>query len=107
MGPPPVGGPFTTVTCGQDVSFPDLTGTEFIVMECSAFNGTSPLTMAVFKDGELIPGVVFPYTIAGADRDAFGTYIFLLSTEMCGSDVTVTRILRQGQLFELNIFSSN
>ena len=96
MGPPPVGGPFTTVTCGQDVTFPDLTGTEFILMECTAFNGTSPLTMEVYKDGVLIPGAGFPYTIAGADRDAFGTYTFVLSTEVCGSASAVSRILRQG-----------
>ena len=107
MGPPPVGGPFTTVTCGQDVSFPDLTGTEFILMECTAFNGTPPLTMKVYKDGELIPGAGFPYTIVGADRDALGTYTFVLSTEQCGSDTAVINVLRQGQLFELNIFSSS
>ena len=105
MGPPPVAGPFTTVTCGQDVTFPDLTGTEFILMECRAFNGTPPLTMAVYKDGELIPGASFPYTIAGADRDAFGTYTFVLSTEICDTDTAVINVLRQGQLFKLNIFN--
>ena len=105
MGPPPVGGPFTTVACGQDVTFPDLTGTEFILMECTAFNGTPPLTMEVYKDGELIPGAGFPYTIAGADRSALGTYTFVLSTEFCGSDTAVINVLRQGQLFKLNIFS--
>ena len=105
MGPPPVAGPFTTVTCGQNVTFTDLTGTEFILLECTAFNGTQPLTMAVYKDGELIPGASFPYIIAGADRDAFGTYTFVLSTEICGTDTAVINVLRQGQLFKLNIFS--
>ena len=99
IGPHPVGGPFTTVTCGQDVSFPDLTGAEFILIDCAAFNGTQPFTMEVYKDGELIPGASFPYTIAGADRDALGTYTFVLSTEICGTDVAVTRVLRQGQFF--------
>ena len=107
MGPPPMGGPFTTVTCGQDVTFPDLTGTEFILMECTAFNGTPPLTMEVYKDGVLIPGAGFPYTITGADRDVFGTYTFVLSTESCGTDTAVINVLRQGQLFELIIFSSS
>ena len=100
-----MGGPFTTVTCGQDVTFPDLTGAEFILMDCTAFNGTPPLTMEVYKDGELIPGAGFPYTITSADRDAFGTYTFVLSTEFCGSDTAVINVLRQGQLFKLNIFS--
>ena len=106
MGPPPVGGPFTTVTCGQDVSFPDLTGTEFILMECTAFNGTPPLTMAVYKDGELIPGAGFPYVIVGADRDAFGTYTFVLSAEFCGTDTAVINVLRQGRFLGLTLAGS-
>ena len=57
--------------------------------------------MQMYKDGELIPGASFPYIIIGADREAFGTYTFVLSTEKCGRDTAVTRILRQGQLFEL------
>ena len=42
MGPPPVGGPFTAVTCGQDVTFPDLTGTEIYSngMYCIQWNTT-------------------------------------------------------------------
>ena len=97
VGPPPVANPFfTTVTCGQDVTFPDLTGFETILMLCTAFNGTAPLTMEVYKDGVLIPGAGFPYTIVRADRDAFGTYTFVLSTERCGSASAVSRILRQG-----------
>ena len=107
-GPPIMGDPFfTTVTCGQDVEFTDLIGTETILMQCTAFNGTQPLTMEVYKDGVLIPGAGFPYVITGANDDAFGTYTFVLSTERCGMATEVTRILRQGQLFELNIFSSS
>ena len=92
---------FILVTCGQDIEVPDLTGTTTILMSCTSFNGSNPLTMQVYKDGELIPGAGFSYSIAGANRDAFGTYTFVLSTEKCGRDVAVTRILRQGQLFEL------
>ena len=103
-GPPITGDPFfTAVTCGQDVEFTDLTGTETILMLCTAFNGTAPLTQEVYEDGVLIPGASFPYTIVGANDDAFGTYTFVLSTERCGTDTAVTNILRQGQLFELGI----
>ena len=56
--------------------------------------------MEVYKDDELICGAGFPYVIVGADRDAFGTYTFVLSTEKYGRDIAVTRILRQGKLFE-------
>ena len=49
--------------------------------------------MQVYKDGELVPGASFPYTIIGADIEAFGTYTFVLSTEKCGRDTPVTRIL--------------
>ena len=101
----PVGNPsvspfFISGSCGQDIEVTDLPG-QIILMNCFIFNGTDPLTMEVYKDGELIPGAGFPYTIVGADREAFGTYTFVLSTEKCGRDVAVTRILRQGQLFEL------
>ena len=97
----PVGSPvvspfFISLTCGQDVEVPDLTGTATILINCVIFNGSDPLTMQVYKDGELIPGASFPYTIIGADREAFGTYSFVLSTEICGSDIAVSRILRQG-----------
>ena len=98
----PVGDPsvtpfFVSLTCGQDVEVSDLTGTVTILINCFIFNGSDPLTTQVYKDGELIPGAGFPYTIVGADREAFGTYAFVLSTEKCGSDVAVSRILRQGQ----------
>ena len=92
---------FISGTCGQDIEVPDLTGAATILINCVIFNGSNPLTMEVYKDGELIPGAGSPYTIVGAVRDAFGTYTFVLSTEKCGIDVAVTRILRQGQLFEL------
>ena len=88
---------FISLTCGQDIEVPDLTGTKTILINCAPFNGSYPLTMEVYKDGELIPGAGFPYAIIGANREAFGTYAFVLSTEKCGSDVAVSRILRQGQ----------
>ena len=97
----PEGGPvvspfFISMTCGQDVEVPDLTGTATILINCIIFNGSNPLTTQVYKDGELIPGASFPYTIISAGREAFGTYSFVLSTEACGSDIAVSRILRQG-----------
>ena len=100
-GPPIMGDPFfTTVTCGQDVQFIDLPGTTTILMQCTAFNGTQPLTMEVYKDGVLIPGAGFPFTIVGANDGVFGTYTFVLSTEKCGADTAVTNIFRQGQFLE-------
>ena len=93
---------FISVTCGQDIKLPNLTG-QTILINCAVFNGTDPLTMEVYKDGELIAGTGFPYTIVGANRSAFGTYTFVLSTEKCGRDTAVTRILQQGQLFELTL----
>ena len=102
----PIGNPivtpfFISVTCGQDVEVPNLTGAATILMSCYSFNGSNPLTPQVYKDGELIPGATFSpyYMIVGADRDAFGAYTFVLSTEKCGRDTAVTRILHQGQLF--------
>ena len=100
IGNPSVSQFFISGTCGQDIEVPDLIGTATILMSCAPFNGSDPLTMRVYKDGELISGAGFPYTILGADRDAFGTYTFELSTEKCGRDTAVTRILRQGQSFE-------
>ena len=100
----PLGTPFfISLTCGQDIKVPDLTGTTTILMNCALFNGSDPFTMEVYKDGKLIRDTGFPYTIVGADKDAFGTYIFVLSTKKCGGDIAVTRILRQGQLFELSL----
>ena len=97
VGDPSVSPFFISLTCGQDIEVPDLTGTAAILMNCAPFNGSEPLTQQVYKDGELIPRAGFPNTIVGADREAFGTYAFVLSTEKCGSDVAVSRILRQGQ----------
>ena len=95
----PVGGPplgnecFVSLMCGQDAELPNLTETTTILMECIAFNGSDPLTMEVYKDDILIPCASSPYIIAGANREAFGTYTFVLSTETCGSDIAVSRIL--------------
>ena len=101
----PIGNPvvspfFISASCGQDIEVPDLTGVATILINCVIFNGSYPFTVKVYKDGELIPGAGFPYTIVGADREAFGTYTFVLSTEKCGRATAVTRILCQGQLFE-------
>ena len=103
IGNPSVSDFFIAASCGQDIKVTDLTGTATILINCAPFNGSGPLTMEVYKDGELILGAGFPYKIVGADREAFGTYTFVLSTENCGRDTAVTRILQQGQLFELSL----
>ena len=53
--------------------------------------------MQVYKDGILIPDDDFNLSISPASNDNFGTYTFVVSTEKCGSDIAVSRILRQGQ----------
>ena len=62
--------------------------------------------MAVYEDGVLIPGASFPYIVAGAGREAFGTYSFVPSPGKCGSDVAVTRVLHQGKFLGLILTES-
>ena len=97
QGPPTVLPTFISLTCGQDIKVPTLLGLGNVLMQCFPFNGSQPLTMQVYKDGELIPGASFPYTIVFPNDDDFGTYTFVLSTERCGLASAVSRILRQGQ----------
>ena len=96
---PTVSTPFISLTCGQDLGVQTLLGVGTVLMECTAFNGSQPLTMAVYKDGELIPGAGFPYRIVSPTDDDFGTYTFVLSTEGCGSTSAVSRILRLGSIY--------
>ena len=93
--PPLVFSSFISLTCGQDVTVPTLVGVEFIAFTCTIFNGSDPFTMKIFKDGIPISNS-FTHFI-NPDDDDFGTYAFVLSTEKCGSDIVVSRILRQGQ----------
>ena len=90
--------PFSiSLTCGQNVEVPTLTGVGSVSMQCAPSNESAHLTMQVYKDGKLIPGGTSPYTILSPTDDDFGTYTFVLSSDKCGSPSAVSRILRQGQ----------
>ena len=99
----PTGDPVLTplsisLTCGQDVKVPTLLRVATVLIQCTPdqYNGSDPLILQLYKDGEIIPGASFPYTIESPNDDDFGTYTFVLSTENCGSTTAVSRILRQG-----------
>ena len=87
---------FILLTCGQDIIVETLVGVASLIIQCRIFNGTQPLIMEVFKDGELISNGL-TLTIIPPSDDDFGTYTFALSTEGCGSTSAVSRIIRQGQ----------
>ena len=87
---------FIILTCGQDITVETLVGVQFLAIRCRIFNGTQPLLMEIFKDGELISNSL-ELTILPPSDDDFGTYTFALSTEGCGSTSAVSRIIRRGQ----------
>ena len=91
---------FISLTCGQDVTVPTLVGVTSLIFGCQPFNGSEPFIFDILKDNVSVSDT-FMHTIANPDDDAFGTYAFLLSTEKCGADLVVSRILQQGQLFKL------
>ena len=97
-GPPTVSPFFISLTCGQDVTVQTLVGVSTLVINCGIFNGSEPLTMEIFKDGELIRSMMgLGLTMTPPSDDDFGTYTFGLSTEKCGATSAVSRIIRQGQ----------
>ena len=96
-GPPTVSPFFISLTCGQDITVETLVGVASLSIGCAAFNGSQPLVMKVFKDGELIVGMTgFTFIMLPPSDDDFGTYTFALSTEKCGTATAVSRIIRQG-----------
>ncbi len=95
-GPPTVNPFFISLTCGQDVTVGSLAGVVSLYIGCQAFNGSEPLVTEIYKDGELIGGTGFTFTMLPPSDDDFGTYTFALSTEKCGTTTAVSRIIRQG-----------
>ena len=95
-GPPVILPTFITLTCRQNVTVSTLVGLPSITILCEIFNGSQPLTITVYKDGTMI-GDSVPYTITNPDDDDFGTYTVVVSSEDCGADYAVTRILQEGQ----------
>ena len=94
--PPTVSPFFISLTCGQDITVETLVGVASLSIGCAAFNGSEPLTMEVFKDGELLGGPGFTVSMLPPSDYDFGTYTFALSTEKCGTTTAVSRIIRQG-----------
>ena len=60
-----------SLTCGQDVEVPTLMEVATVLIQCTPgqYNGSDPLTMQVYKDGELIPGGTSPYKIVSPTDD--------------------------------------
>ena len=95
--PPTVNPGFIILTCGQNVTVPTLVGVSSITILCQIFNGSDPLTTTVYKDGTIVGNSV-PHTITTPE---FGTYTVVVSTEHCGAASAVSRILQQGQFFNI------
>ena len=96
---------FILLTCGQDITVETLVGVQSLIIQCRIFNGTQPLIMEVFKDGELIRSNSLTLAMLPPSDDDFGTYTFALSTEGCGSTSAVSRIIRQGQFWNYNFLN--
>ena len=82
-------------SCGQDIILPSLKGAPPLIIKCEEFNGTGPLTLAVFKNDVYI-GSCFNLSALTPDDCYFGSYNFVLVTGRCGHAVAEARILRQG-----------
>ena len=95
-GPPTVSPFFISLTCGQNITVESLVGVVSLSIGCQAFNGSEPLITEIYKDGELLRGPGFTFTMIPPSDDDFGTYTFALSTEKCGTTTAVSRIIRQG-----------
>ena len=85
---------FIRLQCGQDVTVTTLMG-KHLEMECIVSSGLEPLSLEVFKDGIFISDN-FSLYFESPDDDDFGTYTFVASTERCGHDFAVSRIVRVG-----------
>ena len=104
-----VGGPvvfpgFIALTCGQDATVQALAGAT-VSLSCSILNGSDPFTTEIYKDSVLVSSS-FSLDLAPASDDDFGTYTFRVLNN-CGQDISVTRILLQGQFLCFNTLNCN
>ena len=89
------------IICGQDLILSDLS---IVTLFCPVQNDSDLLIDEIFKDGLLINGSYlssyggFLLLFSFPDHNIFGTYTFVVSTERCGYDFAVSRILHPGQL---------
>ena len=94
VGDPVVFPGFIALTCGQDATVQTLAGAT-VSLSCSILNGSDPFTTEIYKDSVLVSNS-FSLNLAPASDDDFGTYTFRVLND-CGQDLSVTRILLQGQ----------
>ena len=92
---------FVSLTCGQDIYLPSFKGLspDFpLIIQCTVYNGTGPITLAAFKNGVSYIGPYFNLQLNASttDNSYFGTYAFVLVSGRCGHATAVARILRQG-----------
>ena len=97
----PVGDPinfpsFLALTCGQDITVQNIITGSAISLSCSIYNGSDPFTTEIRKNNILISNHL-SYDILSANDDDFGIYNFTVSN-LCGHDVAVSKILRQGEV---------
>ena len=104
VGDPVVFPDLIALTCGQDATVKTLAGST-VSLSCSIVNGSDPFTMEIYKDSELVSSS-FSLDIVSASDDDFGTYTFRV-LNICGQDLSVSRILLQGQLLCLNMLNYN
>ena len=94
VGDPVVFPGFIALTCGQGATVQTLAGTT-VSLSCSILYGSAPFTTEVYKDSVLVSNS-FSLDFAPASDDDIGTYTFRVVND-CGEDISVTRILPQGQ----------
>ena len=89
---------YVMLTCKDNVTVDSLINITMINFSCEVFNGIDrPLTISVYKDRNLTSYTSVPVTIKNPTDDDYGTYTFVASSEYCGSDIAVSRLLQRGQ----------
>ena len=94
------------LTCGENVTIDSLINITVIRFLCTVFNGSEPLTMYIYKDGNLTNYTSAPVVINNPTDDVYGTYTFVVSSENCGSATAVSRLLQRGQLCKWSVMST-
>ena len=87
------------LTCGENVTVDSLISITVIRFLCTVFNGSEPLTMSIYKDGNLTNYTSAPVVINNPTDDDYGTYTFVVSSENCSPAIAVSRLLQRGQLY--------
>jgi len=78
---------------------PPITFPVTLTLSCSLHNGSDVNGTLLYKDGVLLRDFTDPAITVSNENDLYGTYVFVVTTEKCGSAQAVTRILYQGESF--------